>query len=368
MLGTLIRTVRKVCYSYPEIREDTPGCGQFADLKVALLTDYLTSLNLSYECRVRCLTRSNFRTVLREWRPDFVFVESAFHGYRWDWSYCLPKQSPVFGRYTLKDFRALAATARELHIPLVFWNKDDGVFFEAFIEVAKLCDYRYTADENSVPRYREALSNMKDASGNSSHAGLLMMAYQPAIHSFNGFNFTKKSMCFVGSYYRKILNSRRATMDAIFKTCESQSLPLDIYDRNSSRLSRFYEFRYPSFSHVTVHNAVPYQKTADLYHEYNVSLNINSVTDSPTMFSRRMLEIMGSGGIMATNPSRAVNALFKDYCTVIGSEEEARDVLPAMVADTSPELLEKAEAGYRFVRENFTWEKRFTELAEDGVF
>ena len=128
-----------------------------------------------------------------------------------------------------------------------------------------------------------------DASGNSSHAGLLMMAYQPAIHSFNGFNFTKKSMCFVGSYYRKILNSRRATMDAIFKTCESQSLPLDIYDRNSSRLSRFYEFRYPSFSHVTVHNAVPYQKTADLYHEYNVSLNINSVTDSPTMFSRRML-------------------------------------------------------------------------------
>ena len=163
MLGTLIRTVRKVCYSYPEIREDTPGCGPFADLKVALLTDYLTSLNLSYECRVRCLTRSNFRAVLKVWRPDFIFVESAFHGYRWDWSFCLPKQSPVFGRYTLKDFRALVETARNLHIPLVFWNKDDGVFFEAFIEVAKLCDYRYTADENSVPRYREALSGMKDA-------------------------------------------------------------------------------------------------------------------------------------------------------------------------------------------------------------
>ena len=61
----MIRLTRSVFYDYPFIKEDSVGDGKFGSLKVALLTDYLTSVNLSFECRVRNLTPHNFKDVIR---------------------------------------------------------------------------------------------------------------------------------------------------------------------------------------------------------------------------------------------------------------------------------------------------------------
>ena len=140
------------------------------------------------------------------------------------------------------------------------------------------------------------------------------------------------------------------------------------YQSPSYRFSRYFEFRYPKSPEINVYPKVAYEKTVDVYHAYNVSLNVNSVTDSPTMCSRRLLEVLGSGGIMVTNTSQAVEKYFKDYCTVIKSKEEAMEILPKMVTQPSKEDLEKAEAGSQYVFNHHTWEKRLEQLAEDINF
>ncbi len=83
------------------------------------------------------------------------------------------------------------------------------------------------------------------------------------------------------------------------------------------------------------------------------------------MCSRRLLEILACGGILVTNNSLSVKELFKDYCTVINCSDEALELLPGMVERPSAENMDKAEAGSRFIAENFTWEKRLEQLTVD---
>lgn len=371
MLGAFIRTARCLCYRYPEIMENTKSDGKFGSLKIGLVTDYLTTVNLSYECQVRCITPGNYKEVLTEWRPDLIFIESAFHGYNWSWSYKLVKHSKIYGRNDLRQLIALLMLADDLKIPTVFWNKDDGAFFEEFADVAVKCDYIYTTDINCVDKYRHYQSGIGadlNKSEDNRHVGVLPIAYQPRIHYFNGFNFKKNKLCFVGSYYRKILNSRKLFLDTIFDVCDEEHLNVDIYDRNSTRISRFMEFKFPARNCITTFPKLDYENTAQAYRDYTVCLNVNSVTDSATMYSRRLIEILACGGIMVTNASPAVESIFKDFCTVIHNRDEAAEVLPLMLTAPSKENMQKAEAGYRYVSQFHSWEKRLEVLAEDMKF
>ena len=279
MLSEFIKKIRKFCYGYPELNQDRKNDGNFGNLKISLLTDYLTAVNLSYECRIRCITPANYAEILRQWKPDFLFVETAFHGYMWTWSYSLAKRK-VFSRHSyLKNFTKVINLAKELNIPTVFWNKDDGDYFDTFIEAASLCDYVYTADSNSLSRYmnffagkgisaylcdsrnsgKESYSSVSEKSDCSDYSvqmnssvklvGLLPMAVQPKIHSFTGFKFSRNRMCFLGSYYRHILKSRRSFLDSVFTACKEENIPVDIYDRNSRRLSHKLDFSFPGNMH-----------------------------------------------------------------------------------------------------------------------
>ncbi len=404
MLSSFVKMARLLCYKYPKINEDILGSGKFANLKIALITDYLTTVSLSYECRIKCLTTQNYQNILTEWKPDFIFVESAFHGYNWSWSYKLAKKSKIFEFDYLKDFNKLITLAKDLKIPTVFWNKDDGAFFEVFIGAASLCDYIYTADICSVEKYKNYLTNVNSGTnGNNSiinnsnftisklsneselpysnfikdgikysvnehKIGLMKMAIQPRIHSFKGFNFCKHAICFSGSYYKKILDNRRAFLNEMFLACSETNMKMDIYDRNSNRISRGLEFKYPKYKNVEIHPKLTNEQTAEIYRQYNVSLNVNSITASETMCSRRLLEILACGGILATNSSKAVELMFKDYCTIIHNKDEAKEILPKMVLEPSKKNLEKAQAGSLYIANNFTWENRLEQLADEVSF
>ena len=273
MLGALIRTVGHLAYTYPAIPQDTPRSGPFGQLKIALVADSFTSVSLAAECRIRCMTPRNYAAVLRDWRPDLVFVESAFHGAQGEWRYMLAKQPRYINWYRPRAIFDLARRSRDLGIPTVFWNKDDGAFFDTFIDVARKFQYVFTTDNCCLPRYREELPP-------GSTADVLAMPYQPAFHSFSGFSFQKNEACFVGSYYHYILNGRRQFLDMIFDVCKSIAMPLHIYDRNSHRMSHFFEFRFPKDAGLHMHNQLPYTETGTVYKRYAVSLKVNSVTNS----------------------------------------------------------------------------------------
>jgi len=355
MVGRVIRKLGKLVYEYPEVSEDTARSGSFGRLKIALVADYFTTDCLSAECRVRVLTPANFKEVIDAWKPDLVFVESAFHGVDGSWRYELAKQSKWMRLSKPTAIYRLVEFARKRGIPTVFWNKDDGAFFDAFIDVAKVFDFVFTTDKECIERYRQQVP---------AHVlvNTLVMPYQPAFHNFTGFNFVRNEACFTGSYYRRILHERKSFLDMAFDACEESGLRINVFDRNFDRLSRHFEFRFPQRNLLCLHGKVSHRKTAEVYKAHVASLNVNSVTASETMCSRRLLEILACGGIVVTNPSRAVDRYFLDYCHVISTPAESVEVFSRLRHGPSRDDLARAEAGAFYVRQNHTWSHRLAEI------
>jgi len=357
MVARIIRKFSSTFYNYPTVPEDVEPRGKFKNLKLALVTDYFSTECLSVECRIKCLTPQNYREVIQSWKPDLIFVESAFHGAGGSWRYELAKQSRLMRLTKPTAVSRLVEFARSRGVPTVFWNKDDGAFFDAFIEVAKSFDYVFTTDIDCVEKYRRHVPE-------STPVNTLMMPCQPKFHDFNGFNFLHNEACFTGSYYRRILNERKRFLDMVFEASAQAGVRLNVYDRNHDRLSRHFEFRFPNKSHVKLHARVPHRDTGRIYKSHVVSVNVNSVTGSETMCSRRLLEILACGGIAVTNPSRSVDKYFRDFCHVASTQEEIHELLARLRFGPSREDLDRAEAGAHYVRAEHTWAHRLGDLCE----
>jgi spore maturation protein CgeB len=355
MVGRVIRTLGSMVYGYAKVPEDVVGQGPFGRLKVALIADLFTTECLSAECRIRHVTPGNYREVIQSWKPDILFAESVFHGAGGSWRYELAKQPKYLRWDKPKAIFDVVEYARSRGVPTVFWNKDDGAYFDAFIDVARGFDYVFTTDRECLGRYRERLDS-------GVPVNTLMMAYQPSYHDFTGFNFECREACFTGSYYRNILGQRRQFLDMVFDVTRDADLPLNVYDRNHDRFSRYFAFRYPTQPHMKVHPKVPHVETGRIYKSHVASINVNSVTESETMCSRRLLEILACGGIAVTNPSLCVDKHFRDFCHVVSAPEEARETFCRLKFGPSTEDMERAEAGARHVRQFHTWEHRLEEI------
>lgn len=322
-------------------------------LRIALLSDELTAACLQPEGRILHVTPLNYRWVLKMRRPDVLFVESAWHGSGKAWKYRVAAY-PDELRRTNRTLVSMVSYARDLGIPTVFWNKEDGVHFDRFIDSARHFDHIFTVDENCIARYRAVVA--PEVSVNT-----LLFAVQPAMHSFSGFDFKFNRGNFVGSYSSHIHNRRRAWQDMLFGEALRNGLGVTVIDRNSDRKAAHY--RYPSAPGLTVLPAVKHGATAQVYKDHLVSLNVNTVEDSATMFSRRLVEILACGGIAVTNPSPAVERYFKDYCHVIHDADQARELFGRLRHGPGKEDLERARAGAAYVLGQHTWAQRLEEVA-----
>ncbi|WP_235362780.1 CgeB family protein [Burkholderia sp. A9] len=249
----------------------------------------------------------------------------------------------------------LVSTARDRGIPTVFWNKEDSVHFDRFIESAKLFDHVFTVDANAIPRYKKIM-------GERASVHPMMFAIQPKTHGFTGFNFRYSRANFVGSYSSENHPRRREWQDKLFGAACNSGLGLTVIDRNSNRKAAHY--RFPSLPGLDVKRAISHEATACLYRDYLVSLNVNTVEDSPTMFSRRLVEILGCGGIAVTTPAVSVDAMFAEYCHVVRSASEAHELFARLRHGPSAEDLERARAGAEFVAGHHTWAHRLRQIAE----
>ncbi|WP_432785365.1 hypothetical protein AAEX37_02211 [Oligella sp. MSHR50489EDL] len=326
-------------------------------MKVILVSDALTRNSLEYEpdLYIKNITSSlQFGLVSLFDKPDFLLVESAWQGFSDNWKHKIAAY-PDVPRRNNKPLRRLVQLAKDRGIPTVFWNKEDGVHFDRFIDSAKLFDHVFTVDENSIPKYKAVMG--QDASVHT-----LMFAVQPKFHFFKGFNFKFNRANFVGSYSHHIHQRRRMWQDAMFHAASKSGLGLTVFDRNSNRKSENY--RYPQMSCMNILPALPYADTAQVYRDYLVSLNVNTIEYSSTMYSRRLVEILACGGIAVTNSSLAVLELFSEYCHVVHTEEEMMELFTRLKHGPSSDDLAKAEAGARYVAANHTWAQRLAQIAK----
>ncbi|MDK1389766.1 hypothetical protein ILFOPFJJ_06291 [Ensifer psoraleae] len=322
-----------------------------SELTIALISDSLTAACLSKECRVLTLTPLNYKWVLRLQKPDLLFVESAWEGHRRRWKYKVA--SYPGGHTNNKKLEKVVSYARDRGIPTVFWNKEDGVHFDRFIDSAELFDHVFTVDVNCMDRYKKVIRD-------GATVNTLMFPVQTATHYFRGFDFKFNKANFVGSYSRKIHEARRNWQDLMFSACATAGVKTVVYDRNSERNSANY--RYPEFEGIEVRASIPHSDTAQVYRDHLISLNVNTIEDSPSMYSRRLVEILACGGIAVTNPTVAVDRYFSEYCHVVRDFAEATDLFSRLKRGPSPRDLERAEAGARYVLAEHTWSQRLDDV------
>ena len=345
-------------------------------MKIALISDSLTMDSLSAEDGVSLynITKSNYNEILKSWKPDILFVESTWLGDNNEWRYkvasypdyprCsnaqlkkllnLVKKFGIFSRSN-NQLRKVVSCAKDLGIPTIFWNKEDGIHFDRFIDSAKLFDYIFTVDESCIERYRAVVDS-------TTRVHTLMFGVQSKFHSFTSFDILHNRASFVGSYSTHIHSQRRYWQDMMFEL-SSKSLGLDVYDRNSSRKSNIY--RYPIIDNVNIYPAVSYAQTADIYRNYLINLNVNTIENSPTMFSRRLIEILACGRVAITNDTRAVQNYFKDYCYSFSSKEELSEMFDKFKRDgLSNDDKDRLKSAADYIVQNHTWSHRLKTIRE----
>jgi spore maturation protein CgeB len=300
------------------------------DVRMATILDEFSELAFRFECEVIPCDRGRWRQQLERHRPDLLFVESAWNANGGEWQYTMAREDGPH-----EDLVELIEWCRENGIPTVFWNKEDPLEYDMFLPTARLFDWVVTVDANVLERYRQDLGHDR--------VEALPFAVQPAIHNPIGtFGGRRGAVAFAGTNYADKYPDRQRQLHQVVAPCVD--LGLEIFSRFESNP----KYRFPEPLSGCVVGSLSYPEMLNAYRQYKVFLNVNSVTDSPTMFSRRVLELLACGTPVVSGPSIGMSLMLNDVVPVPEDEVETKRVVKALLR--SPETNDRlAVAGLRAV-------------------
>ncbi len=305
--------------------------------RIATIMDEFTAFCFAPEAETLQLTPTHFKEELASFKPDFLFIESAWQGKEGLWKLKVSQQ----GEELLK----LIQYCRDSDIKTLFWNKEDPVHFGTFIETAKLADVVFTTDIDCIQKYKEILQH--------NEVYLLPFAAQPKTHNpIERFERLDK-FNFAGSYYLKYPIRQRdfATLSEV----AVESKGLDIYDRNFNNDHPHYQF--PERYQPLILGSLPPEEIDKAYKGYEFGINMNTIKQSQTMFARRVFEMLASNTIVLSNYSRGCRLFFGDLVISSDDEQELKRALEPILTDSFYRKKFKLE-GIRKVLSEHTYEQR----------
>lgn len=281
--------------------------GTEEDLKIACILDEFTYNSFKFECNLLYLTPSNFTDVLNAQKIHLLFVESLWEGLDKQWG----DVNSGANTDIAETIKQVVEYCKEKKIPTVFWNKEDPVHFYRFIDIARLFDFVFTTDENCVDSYREILGHNR--------VFIMPFAAQPAIHNPINRNAERLGkIAFAGSWRMYGHLRRKYDMKIVIKPSFKHGV--SIYDRNYNRSD--VRFRYPEEYEPYIKGSLSYNDTAEIYKKYDIFLNVNSVGKSPTMFSRRVFELLACGTNVISGYSIGVENFFPGIVPLCKMEDD----------------------------------------------
>lgn len=307
--------------AYDEVAaEDAPPDKEGA-IPLGVIMDEFTYNCLRPEARLITFRPDNWRWILEREQPRALFVESAWHGNEGAWQYRIAKYANNMGDELLH----LLDYARAKKLPSIFWNKEDPPHYERFIETARLFDFVFTSDADCIPRYLQDLPHARV------HA--LPFAAQPEIHNPLLDEPRKHSVCFSGTYYGATFPERQKDMDLLLKP--ALDFGLHIYDRQHGMVGPGAEhYRFPEIYQPAIRGRLDYPEMVQAYKQYKVCLNVNSVKTSPTMFSRRVFELMACGTVVISTYSKGIEEMLgSDLVLFSEAEADTRRHLENLLGD-----------------------------------
>lgn len=283
--------------------------------------DEFTESSYRPECHLLQLSTETWQADLEAFRPDLLFVESAWRGKEDQWTNKVYRPGP--------ELLGVISWCRENRVPTVFWNKEDPVHFDGFLGTAKQFDWIFTTDIDSIPRYREAVRHDR--------VNVLPFACQPATTNPIETHVRRDACCFAGAYYVRYPDRAR-DLDTLLGALGSRK-PVEIYDRNLGGDNVNYQF--PETYRPFIVGSLPFAEIDRAYKGYRYGINLNSVKQSQSMCARRVFELLASNTVVVSNFSRAVRMLFAD---LVITSDDREEILRRW------QLLDHDEATYRKVR------------------
>ena len=316
--------------------------------KVAAILDTFTEYALRHEVDLVLVSPRSWRAQLERRRPVCLFVESAWRGNNEVWT------NRVVGYEDLEDnlLSEVLAYCRSAGIPTVFWNKEDPPHFDNFLGAAREFDYVFTSDEDCVPRYREALGHDR--------VYVLPFAAQPRLHNpSREIGWPRYPVCFAGSWVSSRYPGRAETLRLLLDP--SMAHGLHIFDRNLSRMDFGSDYRFPEQYHEAIRGTLTYDEMLTAYRCYDVMLNVNTITGSPTMFARRVFESLACGTPVISSESAGMRRMLGEHVRVARSSEDTARHLEELLGDEEARIRE-GHLAYRHVHENHTYRHRMNEV------
>lgn len=287
--------------------------GDINKIKIACIMDDFTYNCFKYEAELIQLSLKDFKTEINDFKPDFVFLESAWQGKNNEWHTKLSNFSI--------EIQELISFTKEQKIPIMFWSKEDPVHFETFLNVAKNVDYIFTTDIDCVPKYKYFTNN--------NNVYFLPFAAQTAIHNPIEKYERKDEVCFAGSYYLKYPIRQRNFNSLIDSVMQFKNI--EIYDRNYGKEHSHYKFP-DKYKHFIIGN-LPTTEIDKAYKGYNYGINMNTVKYSQTMFARRVYELMASNTFVISNYSLGLKLMFENLCVNSDNINEITQYFSKIVND-----------------------------------
>ena len=193
---------------------------------------------------------------------------------------------------------------RDLGIPIVFYSKEDPPNYAQFLPFAQQADYIFTSAEEMVERYRADCPQAIDIE-------TLSFGINPKHHSPIGSQQgeIQSLVPFAGSWFNhKYPDRARWGGDILDAVVASDYYDLLIFDRNSELHDPRY--RFPNRYANTLTPAIDHQTLLDIQRRVDISVNLNSVSDSSSMFANRAIELQAQGTVVLSNYNVALNSRY----------------------------------------------------------
>jgi len=271
---------------------------------IGIIADVFTFENLSYLYNCTYIKPGH---KIETGMFDILFCESVWGGIDESWR----DEIFMFNKSKNKKIVNIIEQCKKHNIPTIFYAKEDPIFFDSFKECATMFDLVITTSKECVNKYKQI--------------GCKKVMYttfliNPIIHNPIKHGVIDR-IAFPGSYYQ-FLENRVNVMDSILNA-NSGNNKIDVYDRQhvhnkvTDQIQKMStnkdKCKFPSKYKLNIFPSLMYSQIIDhVYKKYKYILNINSISDSETMFSRRVMEVAGCGTNIISNDSVGMKNIFGD--------------------------------------------------------
>lgn len=271
--------------------------------RVAFLCDEMTWQDFRSSCSPIFLHPKVWKEQMDAFRPAVFFCESAWSGIEaypdvWRGRIYRDRRVSFENRDVLKE---ILAYCHRNQIPTVFWNKEDPTYFnhelQDFSDTALMFDFIFTTAQECIEWYQHY-----------GHQNVYLLPFGVNTEMFYPApeKQKKNAVFFAGSWFGDH-PKRCQELTALLDYALKQNWELVIYDRMSSSPEE--RHRFPSKYVPYIHPAVPFSEMPEICRGYEYAINVNTVVDSSTMISRRVLQLAASGATIISNETKGFCAL-----------------------------------------------------------